>query len=127
MLSKCNRLYDGCFEANEHIDAEQVAKIAFQQLLVSNHTEPVDQERWRAVSAPEAGDWFHAPPLTAVDLRLFNEAMPITVDYHLETAACQPQTCPRESAIDARGLHALSRKKCGPRLIELAALNEKNN
>jgi len=35
----------------------------------------VDKARLLAVSSPYAGDWLHAPPITAVGLRLSDEAV----------------------------------------------------
>ena len=40
---------------------------------------PADKARLRAVAAPHAGDWLNAPPLTAIVLRLSNEAVRVAV------------------------------------------------
>lgn len=102
---------------------EPVAKSVFQQLL-STQTLPIDQARLRAIASPHAGDWLHAPPITAVGLRLSNEDIRIAVAYRLGAAACQPHDCRCGTKVDARGLHGLSCRKSEPRHIRHSQLND---
>lgn len=102
---------------------EQISNTVFQTLL-STQSLPVDQARLRAVSSPHAGDWLHAPPLTAIGLRLSNEDIRVAVAHRLGAVACQPHTCICGSLVDARGLHGLSCRKSAPRHIRHSQLND---
>ena len=64
---------------------------------------------------PHAGDWFHSPPITAVELRLSDEAVRVAVAHRLGGKACEPHTCIYGKAVDAHGLHGLSCRKTAPR------------
>src|SRR6218665_1009358 len=48
-----------------------------------------DQARWRAVTAPHAGDWLVAMPIASCGLKLDDEAVKVAVDLGL-TARDQP-------------------------------------
>jgi len=69
----------------------------------------VDKARLFAASSPHSGDWLHAPPITAVGLRLSDEAIRIAVAHRLGCKACEPHAC--VCPVDARGLHGLSCRK----------------
>ena len=43
---------------------------------------PVDEARLKAIT-PHTGDWLHAPPLTAVGLRLSDEAVRVAAGFAL--------------------------------------------
>ena len=75
--------------------------------------EPLDNARLHAASAPHSGDWLHAPPTTAVGLRLSDEAVRVAVAHRL---GCKP--------VDARGLHGLSCRKSAPRQQRHSHLND---
>ena len=66
----------------------------------------------------------HAPPLTAIGLRLFNEAVRVAVGFRLGCATCQPHICICGTTVDARGLHGLSCRKSGSRHIRHSQLND---
>ena len=53
------------------------------------------------------GDWFHAPPITAIGLRLTNEMIRVAVGFRLGTNTCEPHQCVCGTTVDARGLHGL--------------------
>ena len=79
--------------------------------LLSACTIPVEKARLKAVTAPHAGDWLNAPPITAVGLRLSDEAVQVVVGLRLGSTICQPHTvvpramqegymvCPAERAV----------------------------
>ena len=92
--------------------------------LMASHTSPIDQARLRAASAPHSGDWINTLPLSAVGLRLSNEDMRVAVGYRIGANICQPHTCLCGSTVDARGLHALSCRKSGPRHSRHAQIND---
>ena len=92
--------------------------------LLSACTIPVKKARLKAVTAPHAGDWLNAPPITAVGLRLSDEAVRVAVGLRLGSTICQRHTCICCTQIDARGLHGLSCRKSGPRHIRHSQLND---
>ena len=74
----------------------------------------IDKARLLAASSPHSGDWLHAPPITAVGLRLSDEAVRVAIAHRLGCKACEPHTCVCGKAVDARGLHGLSCRKVLP-------------
>ena len=91
---------------------------------MSTSQTPVDLARLKAVVTSHAGDWLHAPPLTAVDIRLSDEAIRVDICYRLGTNICQPHTCVCGATVDARGMHGLACRKSGPRHIRHSQLND---
>lgn len=122
VMSNADEPIDSCRRIQRAWD-EPVAENTFQQLL-SSQTLQVDQARLRAVSSPHAGDWLHAPPITAIGLRLSNEDVRIAVAYRLGATTCQPHDCRCGAKVDARGLHGLSCRKSEPRHIRHSQLND---
>ena len=78
----------------------------------------------RAAATPHAGDWFHAPPITAVRLLLSDEAILIAVGFRLGSRTCQPHSCVYGAMVDAKGLHGLLCKRSAPRQIRHAQMND---
>jgi len=64
-----------------------------KMLIFSRGSHETDKARLLAVSSPHAGDWLHAPPITAVGLRLSDEAIRMAVAHRLGCKACEPHTC----------------------------------
>ena len=83
-----------------------------------------DMARLRAATASHSDDWFHAPPITAVSLRLSDETIRVAVSYRLEGATCQPHSCVCNVMVDKTSLHGLFCKKFAPRHIHFAQLND---
>ena len=92
--------------------------------LLANCSLPVDEARLKAIITPHAGDWRHAPPLTAVGLRLSDEAIRVAAGFRLGTNICQPHVCVCSETVDARGLHSLVCRKSRPRHIRHSSLND---
>jgi len=84
----------------------------------------VDKARLLAGLSPHAGDWLHAPPITAVGLRLSDEAVRVAVAHRLGCKACVPYTCVCGKPVDARGLHGLSCRRSAPRQQRHGQLND---
>lgn len=122
VMSGSDEPIDSCRRLQRAWD-EPVAENMFQQLL-SSQPIPVDQARLRAASSSHAGDWLHAPPITAIGLRLSNEDIRVAVAYRLGAIACQPHECKCGARVDARGLHGLSCRKSEPRHIRHSQLND---
>ena len=57
------KAWDGVVEANQ------------RSIILSKASSDTDKARLLAVSTPHVGDWLHAPPITAVGLRLSDEAL----------------------------------------------------
>ena len=84
----------------------------------------IDQARLLFACAEHSGDWLHAPPITAVGLRLNDEMVRISIATRLGARTCEPHTCPCGKEVDARGLHGLSCRKSAARHIRHAHLND---
>ena len=101
-----------------------VARSAYEDLQTSCDT-PADKARLKAVEAPHhACDWLNTLQLTAIGLRLSDEAIRVAVGFRLGCTTCQPHVCIYGAMIDARGLHGLSCRKSGPRNIRHSQLND---
>ena len=92
--------------------------------LLSTCTSPVEKARLILVTAPHAWDWLNAPPITAVDLHLFDEAIWVEVGLRLRSTICQRHTWIYDKSVDARGLHGISCRKSGTRHIRHSQLND---
>ena len=101
-----------------------VTASVYQKLLADPHNTPIDAARLRAVASEHAGDWLHAVPITAVGLRLSDEAIRVSVGHRLRSTTCQPHTCICGVAVDAKGLHGLSCRKTSPCQIRHVQLND---
>ena len=84
----------------------------------------MDTTRLLAGTSPHSGDWLHAPPITAVGLRLSDEAIRVAVAHRLGCKACEPHTYVCGKPVDARGLHGLSCRKSAPRQQRHSHMND---
>ena len=113
-------------EASKHIQRAWEAPIttaAYNEIL-ARCALPVDQARLNALTTPHAGDWLHAPPLTAVGLRLSDETIRVATGFRLGTIICQQHTCVCGTMVDARGPHSLACGKSEPHHIRHSQLND---
>ena len=69
----------------EPSDLSKHITTAVYNVLMSTSKSPMDLARLKAVVTPHAGDWLHAPPLTAIGLRLSDEAIRVAICYRLGT------------------------------------------
>ena len=101
-------------DAMKHIqkawDTPRAAKV-FEKILTDDSNTQTDTARLRSAATPHAGDWLHAPPITAVGLRLSDEAIRIAVGFRLGSRTCQPHSYVCGAMVDAKGLHGLSCKR----------------
>ena len=95
-----------------------------RSIILSKASSETDKARLLAMSTPHAGDWLHAPPITAVGLRLSDEAVRVTVAHRLGCKACEPHTCICGKMVNARGLHGLSCRRSAPRHQRHSHLND---
>ena len=61
-----------------------------------------DTARLKAIAAPHAGDCLNAPPITAIGLRLSDEAIRVAVGFRLGCITCKPHICICGAMVDAR-------------------------
>ena len=100
-----------------------VAQSAYTHLETRCDT-PADTVRLKVIAAPHAGDWLNAPPVTAIGLRLSDEAIRVDVGFRLGCITCQPHICICCAMVNARWLHGLSCRKSGPRHARHSQLND---
>ena len=78
------------------------AAIVREKTTLMNHTPgPIDKARLLAVSAPHAGDWLMAMPISSCGLRLDNEAVRVAVGLRLGCRLCNEHRCPCGSIVDS--------------------------
>ena len=65
-----------------------VTASVYQKLLADPHNTSIDTPRLRAVASEHAGDWRHAAPITAVGLRLSDEAIRVAMCHRLGSTTC---------------------------------------
>ena len=95
-----------------------------RSLLLTRAVSDVDTARLLAASSPHSVDWLHAPPITAVGMRLSDEAIRVAVAHRLGCKACEPHTCVCGKPVDARGLLGLSCCKSAPRQQRYSHIND---
>ena len=131
-VSNARATWNGLAMANEPIEASKqiqrawhapIITVVYNEIL-ARYALPVGQAHLKALSTPHAGDWLHAPPLTAVGLRLSDEAIRVATGFRLGTIICQPHICVCGTMVDARGLHSLACRKSAPRHIRHSKLND---
>ena len=83
-----------------------------------------DRARLLAASAPHAGDWLHALPISCCGLRMDNEAIRVAVGLRLGVNLCQPHPCPCGTQVDARGTHGLACKQSSGRTTRHHHIND---
>ena len=60
-----------------------------KNLILSRAPSDVYKARLLAAASPQSGDWLHAPMITAVGLRLSDEAVRVAVAHRLGSKACE--------------------------------------
>ena len=92
--------------------------------ILSSAPDNHHRARLLAISAPHAGDWLHALPISSCDLRLDNESIRVAVGLRLGVNLCQPHQCPCGSQVDARGTHGLACKQSSGRSVRHHHIND---
>ena len=80
--------------------------------------------RLLVVSAPHAGDWLMAMPISSCGLRLDNKTVRVAVGLLLGCRLSTEHRCPCGSVVDERGIHGLSCRLAVVRLDRHGALND---
>jgi len=97
---------------------------ADKNTVTASFTDPQNNARIAAVSAPHASDWLSAMPITACGLRLDDEAIRIAVALRLGVPICEPHLCHCGSQVNAMGTHGLSCKKGTGRMSRHQLIND---
>ena len=80
--------------------------------------------RLTAVSAPHAGAFLHAVPITACGTRLDDRSLRIAIALRLGAPVCAEHRCICGAVVDVSGTHGLSCRKSAGRLARHNAVNE---
>ena len=64
-----------------------------------------DQARLLASQATHSADWLFALPISAIGLRLSNEAVRVAVAIRLGAKVCETHECPCGAVVDTTGTH----------------------
>ena len=77
------------------------------------------------ISTPESGAWLRALPVSALGLRMDDDAVRVAVGLRLGAPVCGPHQCQHCSMeVDVLGRHTLSCKRSEGRHLRHAALND---
>ena len=101
-----------------------VANCLHSEILKTCSSKPVEMARFLAVSAPHAGDWLNALPISSCGLRLDDEAIRIAVGLRLGTRLCVPHLCLCGARVDEFGTHGLSCKQSAGRASRHSFIND---
>ena len=82
---------------------------AAAEALVRESPDELAQARLLASQRKESGEWLHAPPMSAIGLRMDDEVLRVAVGLRLGVALCRPHKCHQCGAeVDHLGLHGLN-------------------
>ena len=71
---------------------DKITDIQLKKLL-NNATLPEGKARLLAAKEPQSGAWLNAAPMTAIGLRLSDEAIRISIGLRLGLNLCEPYVC----------------------------------
>ena len=97
---------------------------ASSAVLLSTAPNQAAVARLTAVSAPHAGAFLHAIPMTAMGTRMNDHSLRIAVAIRLGTAVCAEHRCVCGAMVDVSGIHGLSCRISKGRLARHNAVNE---
>ena len=97
---------------------------ADKSTLVANAFDTHHKARLLAVTAPHAGDWLHALPISSCGLRLDDETIRVSVGLRLGLNLCEPHRCPCGQQVDSRGTHGLACKLSSGRISRHHHIND---
>ena len=92
--------------------------------LLAQASDSHHRARLLAVTAPHAGDWLHALPISSCGLRLDDETIRVAVGLRLGLNLCEPHRCPCGQQVDSRGTHGLSCKLSSGRMTRHHHVND---
>ena len=80
-------------------------------MLIENAPDELTSGRLRAVSAPHAGAWLNAIPISSLGLKLNNESLRISVALRLGAKLSLPYNCVCGTAVGDSATHGLDCRK----------------
>jgi len=83
-----------------------------------------NRARILAVSAPHAGEWLNAYPISSCGLRLNDDAVRVAVGLRVGARLCEPHKCVCGAEVDALGTHGLNCKRGSGRIARHNFLND---
>src|SRR5688572_26376717 len=111
-LASIQKVWDRLF-----IEAERA-------MLLAGAPDQYHRSRLLAVSAPHAGDWLYALPISSCGLRLDDESIRVAVGLRHGVNLCEPHPCPCSFQVDSRGTHGLACKQNSGRTARYRHLND---
>jgi len=96
---------------------------AASSLLLTTAPNQAAVARLTAVSAPHAGAFLHAIPITAIGTRMSNKSLRIAIALRLGAPVCAEHRCVCGTTVDISGLHGLSCQKSKGRIARHTAVN----
>ena len=104
---------------------DHVRAVAAADVLVENAVDDIDRARLLASRSKESGAWLQALPISAMGLRLDDEALRTAVGLRLGSPLCSPHQCQHcGEDVDVMGRHGLSCRWSEGRHHRHAALND---
>ena len=98
---------------------DKVTDIQFKKML-DNATLPEGKTRLLAAREPQSGAWLNAVPITAIGLRLSDEAIRISIGLYLGSNICEPYVYTCTKFVNAKGLHSFSCKRSSGKIARHA-------
>ncbi len=95
-----------------------------KEALLNNVQGPTDRARLLASQAAHSADWLHALPISAIGLRLPDEAVRVAVGMRLGVKLCEEHQCPCGAHVDTSGTHGLSCRKSAGRHQRHSLIND---
>ena len=92
--------------------------------MLNNSTHPEDKARLLAAREPQSGAWLNVAPITAIGLRLSDDANRISFGLRLDSNLCEPYVCSYTKLVNAKGLNSFSCKKGSGKIARQSLLND---
>lgn len=83
-----------------------------------------DRARLLASQAAHSADWLFALPISAIGLRLTDEAVRVAVGMRLGVKVCEEHLCPCGATVDTSGTHGLSCRRSAGRQQRHSLIND---
>ena len=95
-----------------------------KEQLLHSAGNPRDRARLLSSQSTHSADWLLALPISAVGLRLSNEAVRVAVGMRLGVKICEEHQCPCGVIVDKLGTHGLSCRKSAGRQQRHSLIND---
>ena len=92
--------------------------------MLDNVTLPEDKTILLAAREPQSGAGLNAAPITAIGLRILDEAIRISIGLHLGSYLCEQYVCACAKFVNTKGLHSFSCKRSSCKIARRDPLND---